>query len=360
MKAAVLVPAMIVLAASIATVLAVRTSTAVPASTAAAALPLPPASPFAMSIAGTGLVEPVSESLPIGTELAGVVTQVPVTPGQRVRAGDVLFRLDDRDALSRLNTARAELRQTRERRARLDSLPRAETVPPLRAAVDEARIALESALNDLRRLKMAGDGGAVPTIDTERQQFAVRTGEARLARMQAELDLLLAGSWPADVRVLDTEVEVAEAKVRQVETELDRMTIRTPISGQVLERNVRQGQFAEPRTLNDPLIVIGDTSLLHIRVDIDETEAWRFIEGSPAVAMVRGNPSLQSPVTFVRAEPAIAPKRSLTGASTERSDTRVLRVIYALQPDALPVRVGQLLDVRIQAPSSEPARPAAH
>jgi hypothetical protein len=44
----------------------------------------------------------------------------------------------------------------------------------------------------------------------------------------------------------------------------------------------------------------------------------------------------------------VVPKRSLTGDSTERVDTRVLQVIYAISDDKLPLFVGQQMDVFIE------------
>lgn len=341
------------------TVLAVKATTAPLATNTAQDLPSAPASPFRRSIAGTGIVEPQSESLQISTDIAGVVIEVPVSPGDRVTRNTVLFRLDDRDARARLLTAQARLASAKQRRLRLASLPRAETLPPLEAAVAEARSALDSARNDVTRLKSASDVRAVASLEVERQEFAARTAEARLTKAQAELDALLAGTWQPDLELADIEVRVEEGRVREIETELDRLTIRAPIDGQILERNVRIGQFAESRNVAEALIVMGNVDVLHVRVDIDETESWRFVEGAKAVAMVRGNPTLKADLTFVRAEPSVLPKRSLTGASTERTDTRVLRALYALVPGTIPVRVGQLLDVRVEAPSSEPRRDPA-
>jgi hypothetical protein len=73
-------------------------------------------------------------------------------------------------------------------------------------------------------------------------------------------------------------------------------------------------------------------------------------QGARAVAYVRGNSSITTPLQFVRIEPFIVPKRSLTGDTTERVDTRVLQVIYAFEPGDLPVYVGQQMDVYIDAP----------
>jgi hypothetical protein len=52
----------------------------------------------------------------------------------------------------------------------------------------------------------------------------------------------------------------------------------------------------------------------------------------------------------VRVEPYVVPKRSLTGESTERVDTRVLQVLYRFDPAAMKVYVGQQVDVFVEAP----------
>jgi HlyD family secretion protein len=86
---------------------------------------------------------------------------------------------------------------------------------------------------------------------------------------------------------------------------------------------------------------------LHIRVDVDEHEAWRVRPQAKANAAVRGNAELTTALTFVRFEPFVVPKRSLTGDSTERVDTRVLQVIYRIDDESLPLYVGQQMDVFI-------------
>jgi hypothetical protein len=88
---------------------------------------------------------------------------------------------------------------------------------------------------------------------------------------------------------------------------------------------------------------------LHVRVDIDENDAWKFQPCAPAVASVRGNPELKTPLQYVRTDPDVIPKVTLTGDTTQRTDTRVLQVVYSFDPAALPVYVGQLMDVFIEA-----------
>ena len=87
-------------------------------------------------------------------------------------------------------------------------------------------------------------------------------------------------------------------------------------------------------------------------MDVDENDAWRLVAGAKAEASVRGNADQKYQLEFVRFEPYVVPKKSLTGDSAERVDTRVLQVIYRLLPLADSSKrlfVGQLMDVFIEA-----------
>ncbi|MFN9277769.1 MAG: hypothetical protein ACK6D2_18775, partial [Planctomycetota bacterium] len=103
---------------------------------------------------------------------------------------------------------------------------------------------------------------------------------------------------------------------------------------------------------NQPLVVVGNIEKLHVRVDIDEYDITRFDQAASATALPRGNLQQHYPLEFVRVEPFVVPKKSLTGSSFERVDTRVLQVVYAFEPKALPAYVGQQLDVFIEAEAS--------
>ena len=80
-------------------------------------------------------------------------------------------------------------------------------------------------------------------------------------------------------------------------------------------------------------------------MDIDENDIPRFRPNLPGVAKPRGNASQEFGLRFVRVEPYVIPKRSLTGGNTERVDTRVLQVIYAIETTGRPLYVGQQMDV---------------
>jgi HlyD family secretion protein len=260
-----------------------------------------PSSPFPAFVAGSGIVEASTENISIGTLLAGTVARIYVHVGSAVKSGDPLFTLDDRAIQADLATRRAAV------------------------LVTESQLAESN--YDLALATALVAKGVSAADDLKKQRFATKTTEAQLVLGRAEL--------------------------KSVETELDRLTVRAPVDGEVLQLKVHLGEFAPVAATaagEPPLILLGNVTPLHVRVDVDENSAWRVRPDAKAVGYLRGNLKIRTPLTFVRFEPYVVPKRSLTGDSTERVDTRVLQVIFSFERGDLPIFVGQQMDIFIDAP----------
>lgn len=317
----------------------------------------PPRAPFESFVAGSGMIETSTQNIAIGTPVPGVAIKVAVVVGDQVRQGDVLFQIDSRDLDAQLRVQQAALGVAQAKLAALRASPRKEEIPPAEARVAEARSLLADAENQLERWRKVNDPRAVSEDELSRRQYAVETAKTRVAEAVASLELLMAGAWAPEIAVAEAEVASAQAGVDSIKTELERRIVRAPVDGQVLQVNLRVGEFAQAGPLATPLMMMGSVTPLHVRVDIDEHDAWRVKSGADAVAFIRGNNALRTPLKFVRFEPYVVPKRSLTGESTERVDTRVLQVLYAFDRGEMPVFVGQQMDVYIQAPSLESLMP---
>lgn len=332
-----------------------KSKTPVPVST-----PLldPPQKPEKLKdvIYGFGLVEPQRENIPIGTVVPGVVMEVYVDSrpgfdpphkkvGDTVKKGEPLFRIDDRDLLSEMKVRESALLSAEAQLHRLEQMPRPEDLPPAIAAVEEARARLldsEAAYNrdlNLFQKKM------LAASDFDKDRYTMQAAKATLAKAEADLAKLKAGAWKEDIDVQRAAVEQARSQVENIKIMLDRLVVRAPVDGEILQVNVRPGQFAA-MAWKEPMIVLGEVKQLHIRVDIDENDLYRFREGVPAWANIKGQQKPRFPLSFVRIEPYVIPKKSLTGDNTERVDTRALQVLYAL-PDQPPAKVyvGQQMEV---------------
>lgn len=317
-------------------------------SPAARPVAAPAASPFERRISGAGIVEASSRNISLGSHLAGVAAAVHVQPGDRVEAGAPVFSLDDRPYRAELAVRQAEQAQAAARLERLKRLPRPEEIPPAQAAVKEAESGLEDARAQLANVRAVGDRRAVSQDELNRRAYAADAAEARLAKARADLALLKAGAWAPDLEAARAELAQAEARVQAARTDLERLTVRSPVAGQILQANLRPGEYVPAGPAAEPLVLVGVVDRLRVRVDIDENDAWRFDPAAPAAAFVRGNPGLKTALRFEYVEPYVLPKRSLTGGSQERVDTRVLQVLYSFEREELPVYAGQQVDVYIE------------
>ncbi len=320
--------------------------------------PVAPArTPFGNTVAGAGIAEAKTENIAIGSPLPGVVMEVfvPVEAvGKHVRKDEPLFRVDDRQLKAQLRMNEAQLKAAEAQLAKLEKQPRPEELPPSEAKVRTAEANLALLEDQYQRAKKLYPGAALSEEDYRQRKFATAVAKQQLAQAQAEYALLKAGAWKPDIDIARATVEQARAQVELTRTDLERTVVRAPVEGDVLQVNVRPGEYvgAPP---SQALVVLGNVHQLHVRVDIDEHDIPRFRKGAPAFANPRGNTQLRYPLTFVRVEPYVIPKKSLTGDNTERVDTRVLQVIYALDVSDKPIYVGQQLDVFIDVGKDQPA-----
>ena len=315
--------------------------------------PVEPArSPFGSQLAGTGIIEPETENISVGTHLPGVVARVCVKVGDTVRPGDLLFLIDDRQLKAELDIRLANLTNVEAQLEKLERSPRPEELPPAEAKLAEADANLQDQQLMYDRLRRLEGQRVISDEELTRRQMGVAIAKAQRLKAYADLQLLRSGAWIYEKKVAAAAVSQAKVQVEQTRTELERLAVKAPrmtwgsvdrTEFQVLQVNLRPGESVAT-TQGTALVVLGYVGRLHVRVDIDENDISRFRPTLPGVAKPRGNPGQEYPLTFVRVEPYVIPKKSLTGGNTERVDTRVLQVIYAIVGDA-PLYVGQQVDV---------------
>ena len=321
----------------------------------------PTKSPFSNRVAGSGLVEPATEIMNIGTSISGTVQSISVKEGQLLKKGDILFTIDQRDTVAQLGAAKAKLEVATRKVEQLKSMPRVEDVDRAKAIVAQRQSAVDDATLRLQRLNAVEDQSAISANEKPTRMFEMNLTTSRLAEAQSELAKLMKGTYPEDLAVAVAEAKVADADVGMLQTDLAQSEVKAPIDGTVLRVNARAGEFAAAGTLREGLVVMGQLTPLHIRVDVDELDAWRFDPKGKAVAVLRGGKIVEFPIEYVRTVPVVIPKRTLTGENSERIDTRVMEMIYRFQQDNPQVLPGQLLDVYIDSgsiasPTTQPAQ----
>ncbi|WP_314955771.1 efflux RND transporter periplasmic adaptor subunit [Bradyrhizobium cosmicum] len=260
------------------------------------------------------MIEASTRNVSISTPTSGVVGKVNEKVGDRVKQGQALFHINGCDLETQLATRQA-----------------ATTLAKLQ--IREAELSLANARRRLDQAKPLHDRNVISPDEFAGRGYDAALSDARAASARANADL-------------------AAAQLQEAEAAVERLTVRAPIAGDILQVNVAPGEYAQTGALSKPLILMGDTQTLHVRIDIDENDAWRFTPGTPAKGFLRGNSAISFDLRFAYVEPFVVPKSSLTGLSAERVDTRVLQVIYSVSKGNLPLYVGQQVDVYVKADDS--------
>jgi len=280
---------------------------------------IPASSPFPDSIGARGIIESVDENVRIAPAVAALVTKVNVKVGDHLKAGAVLLEQDSREAAALVAAQGAQL-------------------ATLGAGIREAEVTLAEREDQWARMEKLTENQVSSVEERKRVQFAVQAATSRLESARAQLDY-------------------AQAQLTSAEVQLDLLTIRAPRDGTILQVNVRAGEYAGVNANADPLILLGQVNRFQLRADVDEDNASRVRPDCQAVAFIKGRRDHPIALGFVRIEPYIVPKKSLTGDSRERVDTRVLQIIFRFDLPAIPVYVGQQMDVFLDA--AGPGREAA-
>ena len=256
--------------------------------------------PFKSFIAGTGIVEAESKNIAVGSSISGIIKKVYVQSGDKIQKGMLLFEMDDTLLQSKILVAQTSIK-----------------------AAEAKLTSAKHHFNLIENFKKVS-----PQMVTKVKYIQAQD------RFHEAKELLA----------------VSKTELAALQDQLKRYKVYSPIDGVVLRSEISKGDFFDSRS---NALVIG-SDRLNVRVSINEYDISKFRPGTKAVAYMRGSSKEKTDLTYLYTIPYVVPKTNLTGRSTERTDTRVLQVIYAAKrTKTFPLYVGEQLDVFIQTPEQE-------
>lgn len=205
-----------------------------------------------LTVTATGTLEPVSE-VEVGSELSGTIAEVLVDFNDEVSEGQILARLDTTSLESRIAEGRAALQQAQAK------------VQEAEATELEKKAAL-ARCRELSARKMCSDN------DLDAADAAYKRARASVASARAQ-------------------VALARATLEGYETNLKKATIRSPINGIVLDRQVEPGQTVAA-SLQTPVLfnLAEDLAQMELIVAIDEADIGNIRDGLEATFSVDAYP----------------------------------------------------------------------
>ena len=312
------------------------------------ASPIMPAD-FVQTLVASGHVE-TPFRVSISSRITGVVAAIPVMEGQRVRAGDVLIRLDDNEATASVVLAEGQLAQAvaRERQVRDLTLPSAEQ------SLSEVRATLVNMQQIYARAsKLYADGV------TTRVAFDDATKNLDVARAQlrnAELTVFTNSPGGADFTVAQTQAAQARATLAAANARLGYTLITAAVDGVLIWRDVEVGNGVQPGKDLMRLSPIGD---MQISIQIDEKNLGLIALKQQALASADAFSDDRFPATVIFVNPGVDLQRAsvevklhvATPPAYLRQDMTVsVDIEVAKRPRALVVSLGDLHELEAGKP----------
>ena len=296
-----------------------------------------------------GEVEPVSGEIKIGSSVVGRIAEVTVKVNDRVFAGELLVRLEDDDLKARV--AVAEAQAALQKRVRNDSVAGTRAADRRKAedAVADAEKAVVDAKSAVDRAAAAVPGAPDSTLTAART--ALSRAQDRLKQQQHALRRLDAQSNVPLPTQFEGQLNAARGELAYANANLEKMRIRAPIAGTVLQVNAKVGELTSPSS-PQPLISLGDVSALRVRAEVAELNIGSIKVGQPVVVRAAAFREREFAGKVSSVAPAVEPRRTGADARRPPSDSKFVQVFVDLI-DPGPFAVGMNVDVYFRSNATQ-------
>lgn len=290
--------------------------------------------------AAPGRVEPRSGQIRISAGVGGKVEKVAVKMNDRVAEGEVLIRLEDKEARARLSAAEAEAAvRKRERDAQTatagrDSINKAEdAVYNAERAVMTARFELDDAIAADRKNPNSQN------LSSARRRHADAID--RLRQEQSALASAISRSGTPAPNRLEAGLIAARSEVTLAESFLDKTRIRAPIAGKVLQIHAKVGEMVGP-SAELPLAVMGDTAV-RVRAEVDEHDVAKVKVGQRVFVKNSAYQGQEFDGKVAEIAPSLALPRMGSRGARRATDVEVMEVLIDLD-GTVPLLPGMRVD----------------
>lgn len=324
-----------------------RKTTPAPATAPAGTPPPTPSANLASPswVAAPGRVEPISEEMRLGFDIAGKIREVLVEEGDTVRQGQVLARLAADDLTARVQEAEQALAGKEAALEKILAGARDMERKEAKANVEEARtvMAVARTENERRRQLLARE--VLSKEEADRAEREYRVASDRLDAARQHFRLVDDPAREEDVKQAMAAVAEARAKVAETQGQAEKAAIRSPIDGVVLRKHRRAGEMVSV-SFDTPVVTVGDIRRLRVRAEVDERDIAKVAVGQKAILMAEAYGDHRFTGKVIRVAKILGKKNIRLDDPAAKIDTRILETLIDLDGHA-PLPVGLRMDVFI-------------
>jgi HlyD family secretion protein len=295
-----------------------------------------------------GRVEPLSGVIRVAVPVMGVIGEVLVKANDTVFAGEPLIRLIDPEARARLAAAEAQVALRWRARNKESASGGAAARRRAEDAVADSELAVSEARSFVDKAAVERRAGRGSDASVEAARLGLTRAQDRLTQQKVELRRI------EDNAPLPTQAEgqlnIARSELLGALAAIEKMTIRAPIDGTILQMNAKPGELASPSAAQ-PLVLLGNVSALRIRAELDERDIEKIRLGQSVLvrpAAFRGR-EIAGTVSFIA--PLVEAGRNNALGQRNMTDVDVVEVLVNLGEPG-PLAVGMKVDVYFRQDSA--------
>lgn len=273
--------------------------------------------PISQVISAEAVVYPLQQAV-ITPKITSTVSRLLVQRGSRVRKGQLLAVLENRDLSATALQSKGEFEQAEASYATTvgSSLPQQLQKAQLDAAAAKAAYGAQKKVYESR--KELYQQGALPRRDLDAAEVALVQARSQSEVAQKQLDDLKRLGEQQTIKSAKGQLDAAQAKYLGAEAQLRYSEIRSPIDGVITDRPLFQGELA---TANQPILTVMDTSRLIAKAHIAQSEASLLKVGNPAELKLGG------------VDDAIGARVSLVSPAVDPGSTTIEVWVEAVKPN---------------------------
>lgn len=250
-----------------------------------------------------GYVE--GEFVYVSAPLGGKIAKLHVQRGQQIKAGDVLFDLENTSEKSARDEADQRLQQARATLEDAKKGKRPTEIDSLQAQLKQAREAVALSEIELARQEKLTKTGAVAVESIDRARSTNVQNHQRVEQLEADLKTAALGLRSDAVSALESEVRAREAALAKAEWDLSQKQQKAPVAGLVDDTLFREGEFV---AAGKPIVSLLPPTNLKVRVFVPETRLGTVHVNDAVKVRVDGVPeSLAARVSFISPQAEYTP-----------------------------------------------------
>jgi HlyD family secretion protein len=295
-----------------------------------------------------GRVEPLSGVIRVAVPVMGVIGEVLVRANDKVFAGEPLIQLVDPEVRARLTAAEAQVALRRRVRNKESAPSGAAARRRAEDAVADAEKAVSETRSFIDKVAVERRAGRSSDADLEAARSGLTRAQDRLTQQKAELRRIETDA-PLPTQA-EGQLNIARSELLAAQAAMEKMIIRAPIDGTILQMNAKRGELASPST-PQPLVLLGNVSALRVRAEVDERDIEKIKLGQSVLARpaaFRGR-EIAGTVSFIA--PLVEAGRHNALGQRNMTDVDVVEVLVDLGEPG-PLAVGMKVDVYFRQDSA--------